>query len=148
MNLVLAALESELAGAWERFCGDLPHVTIHRGSILAEGSNLLKIPRRVAPSGDQNNSSGPNAPELSPEAIQAKIEADPGLWNKHAEELRDTAIKVIAIVKERNAEKLFAAGSDLDMVCENCHLEYWYPGDRKAVLEDAEKRATTPAQRK
>jgi hypothetical protein len=115
---------------------------------LAEGSNLLKMHRRVAPPGDKNNSSGPNAPELSPEAIQAKIEGDPVLWNKHAEELRETAIKVMAIVKERNADKLFAAGSDLDMVCENCHLEYWYPGDRKAVLEDAAKRATMPSERK
>src|SRR4026207_64572 len=29
---------------------------------LAEGSNLLKIPRRVAPPGDKNNSTGANAP--------------------------------------------------------------------------------------
>ena len=34
------------------------------------------------------------------------------------------------------------AGSELDRVCENCHLEYWYPGDKKAVLEDEQKRAT------
>jgi hypothetical protein len=35
---------------------------------LAEGTNLLKIVRPVAPPGDRNNSGGPNAPELSPEA--------------------------------------------------------------------------------
>lgn len=34
MNIVLAAVEPELADAWERFCGDLPGVAIHRGSIL------------------------------------------------------------------------------------------------------------------
>jgi hypothetical protein len=122
---------------------------VMQGAVtLAEGANLLKMPRSVAPPGDRNNSSGPNAPELSPAAIQAKIDGDRAVWNKHAEELRDVAVNVMAIVKERNAEKLFAAGSDLDMVCENCHLEYWYPGDRKAVLEDAAKRATMPGDRR
>ena len=36
---------------------------------LAEGTNLLKMVRPIAPPGDKNNSGGPNAPELSPEAI-------------------------------------------------------------------------------
>jgi O-acetyl-ADP-ribose deacetylase (regulator of RNase III) len=34
MNIVLSAVESDLADAWDRHCGDLPNVTIHRGSIL------------------------------------------------------------------------------------------------------------------
>ncbi len=34
MNIVLAALEEPLARAWETFCGDVPNVTVHRGSIL------------------------------------------------------------------------------------------------------------------
>src|SRR5262245_43102324 len=36
---------------------------VRQGAVtLAEGTNLLKIPRRVAPPGDKNNSSGANAP--------------------------------------------------------------------------------------
>jgi O-acetyl-ADP-ribose deacetylase (regulator of RNase III) len=34
LNIVLSALEPELAHAWQRFCGDLPNVTVHCGSIL------------------------------------------------------------------------------------------------------------------
>jgi O-acetyl-ADP-ribose deacetylase (regulator of RNase III) len=34
MKVVLAALEPDLADAWERHCGDLACVTVHRGSIL------------------------------------------------------------------------------------------------------------------
>jgi O-acetyl-ADP-ribose deacetylase (regulator of RNase III) len=34
MRIILAAVESPLAEAWDRFCGDLDCVTIHRGSIL------------------------------------------------------------------------------------------------------------------
>ncbi len=113
---------------------------------LAEGSNLLKMMRSVAPPGDKNNSGGPNAPELSPEQIQAKIDGDRALWNKHADELRDEALRVMDIVKAKNTDALFEAGSRLDRVCENCHLEYWYPGDKAAVLEDEQKRATLPGQ--
>jgi len=117
---------------------------------LAEGSNLLKIPRRVAPPGDKNNSTGANAPELSPEQIQAKIDGNRALWNSHADELRDAALKVMEIVKAKDSDALFQAGSAIDKVCENCHLEYWYPGDRKAVEEDEKQRATftTPAKKK
>ena len=34
MNIVLCAVESPLADAWETFCGDLPFVSVHRGSIF------------------------------------------------------------------------------------------------------------------
>lgn len=34
MQIVLAAVEEPLALAWEEFCGDLPDVVVHRGSIL------------------------------------------------------------------------------------------------------------------
>jgi O-acetyl-ADP-ribose deacetylase (regulator of RNase III) len=34
VKIVLAAVEDDLADAWSRHCGDLPDVSIHRGSIL------------------------------------------------------------------------------------------------------------------
>jgi O-acetyl-ADP-ribose deacetylase (regulator of RNase III) len=34
LKIILAALDDDLADAWQRHCGDLPDVTIHRGSIL------------------------------------------------------------------------------------------------------------------
>jgi len=115
---------------------------VRAGAVtLAEGSNLLKILRPVAPHGDKNKSSGASAPELSPEQIRAKIDQNRALWNKHADQLRDEAVTVLEIVKNRNADALFEAGSRIDRACENCHLEYWYPGDKKAVLEDEAKRA-------
>jgi hypothetical protein len=111
---------------------------------LAEGSNLLRIPRAVAPPGDTNRSEGPNAPELSPDQVLAKINQDWALWNKHVDELRDVALEALATAKAKNVDALFEVGGKLDKACENCHLEYWYPGDKKAVLEDEQKRATMP----
>jgi hypothetical protein len=107
---------------------------VRQGAIaLGEGSNLLKLPRRVAPA-DDNMSKNPG--ELSPDEIQNKIDANRALWNTHADELRDEARKVLEIVKAKDGIRLFQAGSDIDRSCESCHLAFWYPGDRAAVLRD------------
>jgi hypothetical protein len=97
---------------------------------LAEGIYLLKVPRPFAPPGDVNNSVGPNPPELSPAQIRAKLEKDPVLWNAKIEALRNVALETLEAVKKKDVDALFEAGSDLDDACEQCHLEYWYPGDK------------------
>jgi len=108
---------------------------------LAEGIYLLKIPRPFAPPGDVNNSTGPNPPELSPAQIQAKLDADPVLWDAKIEALRNAALAVLEVANKKDVKELFQAGEDLDQACEGCHLEYWYPGDRKAVEDDERQRA-------
>jgi hypothetical protein len=108
---------------------------------LAEGIYLLKVPRPFAPPGDVNNSTGPNPPELSPTQIKAKLDADPVLWDAKIEALRNVALAVLEVANKKDVKELFEAGEDLDKACEACHLEYWYPGDRKAVDEDARQKA-------
>jgi hypothetical protein len=105
---------------------------------LAEGIYLLKVPRPFTPPGDENNSSGTDATELSPAQIKAKLEADPVLWNAKIEALRNVGLEVLEIVKKKNAEELWEAGDNLDQACENCHIQYWYPGD-KALLEKVDR---------
>jgi cytochrome c556 len=108
---------------------------------LAEAIYLLKVPRPFAPAGDVNNSTGPNPPELSPTQIQAKVDKDPVLWDAKIEALRNAAKEVMEIADRKDVDALFAASADIDNACEACHLEYWYPGDRQAVDEDARQRA-------
>jgi hypothetical protein len=106
---------------------------------LAEGAYLLKIPRPFAPPGDENNSSGPDPEELSPAQIKAKLEKDPVLWNAKIEALRNVGLEVLDIVKRRDANELWDACENLDNACENCHLEFWYPGE-KAYLRKLDLR--------
>jgi len=94
---------------------------------LAEGVYLLKIPRPFVPPGDHNNSEGPDAEELSPEQIKAKVEADPVQWNARIEALRNVGLEVLEIVKKKDAKELWDASDNLDEACENCHVNYWYP---------------------
>jgi hypothetical protein len=110
---------------------------------LAESSNLLKMKRQVAPADDPAHKTAPGGPELPPKDIEARIERDRALWNRHADELKTEAMRVVEIVKARQSDKLLEAGSNVDRACENCHLEYWYPGDRAAVQRDLNSRAFT-----
>ena len=118
---------------------------VERGALLlAESSNLLKMPRPMAPPGSENAPAraGEPATELSPSEIEAKVDANRALWNSHADELRRAALDSVKVVKARNVEGLFQVGSDIDKACESCHLEFWYPGDRQAVLADQKKKVT------
>jgi len=100
---------------------------------MAEGAYLLKIPRPFAPAGDENNSTGPDASELSPAQITAKLERDPVLWNAKIEALRNVGLEVMDIVRRRDAKELWDATENLDHACEACHLEYWYPGEKELM---------------
>jgi hypothetical protein len=102
---------------------------------IAEGIYLLKVPREPTPPGVVINSSGPNPPELSPTQIKEKIARDPVLWDAKIQATRNAALEVLEVVKKRDAMALFEAGADLDVACEACHLEYWYPGDKRIVDE-------------
>jgi hypothetical protein len=107
--------------------------------MLAEGVYLLKVPRPFAPAGDENNSTGPDPEELSPAQITAKVKSDPVLWNAKIEALRNVGLEVIEVVKRRDVDELWDACENLDEACENCHLEYWYPGE-KALLRKLDSR--------
>lgn len=116
---------------------------VERGAlILAESANLLKMPRAMVPPGDASLGQKSGGPELTPAEIEAKIKNDPALWATHADGLRDAALESLKVVKARDAQGLFNAGDKIDKACEGCHLEFWYPGDKKAVLEDQQKGVT------
>jgi hypothetical protein len=114
---------------------------IETGAVtLAEGVYLLKVPREFTPAGDHNNSEGPDAVELSPEAIKAKVLKDPVEWNARIETLRNAGLAVMEIVKKRDKAALWDASENLDTACENCHRAYWYPGEDAAFYEKLRKR--------
>src|SRR5258706_5839201 len=97
-----------------------------RAVTMAEGAYLLKVRRPFAPAGDENNSTGPDAVELSPAQIMAKVEKDPVEWNARIEALRNVGLEVLDIVKKKDVKELWDAADNLDQACEACHKSYWY----------------------
>ena len=96
---------------------------------LAEGAYLLKIRRPFTPPGDENDSAGPDAVELSPAQITAKVDRDPVEWNARIEALRNVALETLDVVKRKDVNELWDVGENLDRACEACHRSYWYPGE-------------------
>ena len=120
---------------------------VERGILLlAESSNLLKMPRPVAPAGAEEEPVDPGQPppELPPAEIQEMIDRGRARWNQHADTLRTVALASLALVKGRDPEALFKVGGDLDNACEACHLEYWYPGDKPIVERNRNSTVTPP----
>lgn len=128
----------------------------HNALMLAEAANLLKMPgRQVAREGEKTKSEGPDAPELTREEIYAKINGDRGKFYGHADELQQTAIRALQAAQKHDVQGLFDVGDDIDMACEGCHLEYWYPKDsaarasyEEAVKEKAAEKAKAQQEKK
>jgi hypothetical protein len=102
----------------------------HAAIGLAEAFNLVKmVGRPMAQPGEMNTD--PEGPELAPVVIAAKVNRTRPQFNKYANALQDLAVKTLKIVAKKDTQGLFDIGGDLDQACENCHLEYWYPDDKK-----------------
>ena len=102
----------------------------HAALALAEAVNLIKMPDRpMARKGEMNVD--PEGPELPPAEIAARVKRTPTQWNRYANELQDAAVQALSFIEKKDVKGLFEFGGALDMACENCHLEYWYPGDKK-----------------
>jgi hypothetical protein len=102
----------------------------HSAIAIAEAVNLIKmVGRPMAQPGELNDD--PEGPELPPAQIAAHVNRTRTQWNKYANALQDIALKTLTVVKKKDTAALFDIGGDLDMACENCHLEYWYPDEKK-----------------
>ena len=107
---------------------------------LAEGASLLKVRRPFTPPGDENNSKGPDAVELSPAQIMAKVERDPVEWNARIEAMRNVALEALDVVKRKDVNELWDVGENLDKACEACHRSYWYPGEGAEFYRKLQRR--------
>lgn len=106
---------------------ELRHLAIR----IAESGNLLSIPGRpIAHSGKQLEDSHIKGILSVPE-IQARLDQDPALFRKLARDLQLAAETTLTAIDAKNIEGFLEAGSRIDQACEQCHLHYWYPNDKR-----------------
>jgi len=98
---------------------------------LVEASNLLMMPRRVAPPGDKSVAPGV---ELEPEEMQVLIDKDRAGWNERAAALHDAAMLAVRAAEAKDPAKIFEVGETIEHACENCHRQYWYPNEKAPEL--------------
>ncbi len=107
----------------------------HGALTLAEATNLLMVPgRRVARPGEKSETPGV---ELEPEEMDALIARDRAAWNMRARALHDASMAALQAIDAKDPDKLFDVGEQIEMACENCHRQYWYPTEAIAEIPSA-----------
>ena len=102
---------------------------VKAGAItLAEAANLLMVPgRRVARPGEKSETPGI---ELEPEEMDTLIAKDRSAFYARAKALYDAAMLAADAADRKDADKIFEVGETIEIACENCHRQYWYPNEK------------------
>jgi hypothetical protein len=53
-----------------------------------------------------------------------------------AQALRDVGHSMLTAADAKNPQGLIDAGDTMDQVCEGCHLQFWYPGQKVPLFPD------------
>jgi hypothetical protein len=112
---------------------------VRRSAVtVMEATNLLMVPgRHVALPGEKPEDANV---ELGPDQIQALIDGDRQSFYTFAVGLHDAMNDAFVAINNKDSAKLFEVADGIDKACENCHLKYWYPNEKKAIAEEESKK--------
>jgi hypothetical protein len=100
----------------------------HGAIALTEAANLLMVPgRHVARPGEKSETPGV---ELEPSEMEVLINKDLAAWRKRAHALHDAGLAAIQAIDNKDANKVFEVGEQIERACEACHSQYWYPNEK------------------
>ncbi|HKR36172.1 MAG TPA: hypothetical protein VJT10_15120 [Steroidobacteraceae bacterium] len=113
--------------------------------ILTEGANLIMMDgRHVVKEGARLEDHGTPG-NLTAEESEKAIAANRASFIAFAQALRDVGVSMLAAADARNPQGITDAGDTLDQVCEGCHLEFWYPGQKIPLFPDQAAEVDAPA---
>ena len=64
-------------------------------------------------------------------AVQGYLDAAPKVFAARAHELELASAKLMTAAAAHDAAAFSAVSNNLDKLCENCHLKFWYPKLKK-----------------
>jgi hypothetical protein len=101
------------------------------GKVKAAAQKLVTAQHVMAAApGQKIDGEGPkDAP--SAKSVQKAIDANPKALQAFARQLMGSMDEVIAGAKTRDAKKVFAVAGRLDQECEGCHMQFWYPDEKR-----------------
>jgi hypothetical protein len=104
--------------------------------LLAEGANLIMMDgRHVVKEGSKLEDHGTPG-NLTAEESEQAIARNRGAFITFAQALRDVGRSMLEAADAKNPQGLIDAGDTMDQVCEGCHLEFWYPGQKIPLFPD------------
>jgi hypothetical protein len=97
--------------------------------LIAEAGNLLMIEgRHVASASVKSEHPGV---ELEPAQMDALVAKNRLAWTKAAQGIVAAAQVALKAIDAKNPTALSDAGGDIDAACETCHVQFWYPDEKK-----------------
>lgn len=97
-------------------------------AVLREAPNLLEGRTAARP---RDRSRNPES-ESEPEEIEKAVDADRPALMRRARRLQDAATEALQAADAKDKDALLQSIDRIDKACENCHLHYWYPNDKRA----------------
>jgi hypothetical protein len=98
-----------------------------RNLALIESANLLLLEgRRVVRAGGHLTDEGFQG-VLTQEQAESKLIQERAAFLQFATALREVASKMLQAVEAHDPEQVFEVGTQMDEVCESCHVVFWYP---------------------
>jgi cytochrome c556 len=67
----------------------------------------------------------PDAPTAK--QVQGYLDANPQVFRAFAQALSVSMDQIVGAAQAKNAQKLFDVSGNLDQICEDCHVKFWYP---------------------
>jgi hypothetical protein len=104
--------------------------------LLAEGANLIMMDgRHVVKEGSKLEDHGTPG-NLTAEESEQAIAKNRASFVAFAQALRDVGRSMLDAAEAKNPQGLIDAGDTMDQVCEGCHLQFWYPGQKIPLFPD------------
>jgi hypothetical protein len=70
--------------------------------------------------------------ELEPEDVDKLLVAKRASFVRHAKKLQDVAADGLKAADAKDTKALYSVIDRIDVACESCHLNFWYPNDERA----------------
>ena len=99
--------------------------------MKAAAQKLATAPHVLAAAAGQKiDGEGPgDAP--SAKSVQKALDAKPKVFQGFAQQLVGSMDEIIAGTKSKDAKKVFGVAGRLDQECEGCHMQFWYPDEKR-----------------
>jgi cytochrome c556 len=106
--------------------------------IVTAGAQVRQVAQTLAKS-DHIMASAPGqkidgegaAPEApTAKQVQGYLDANPQVFRAFARALSGSMDQVVAAAQAKNVMKLAEVSGNLDQICEDCHVKFWYPNQQ------------------
>lgn len=109
---------------------DWTHISAAASKVRVASQTLAAADHVMAAAPGQKLQDEGNPGAFDAKAVQAVIDSNPKAFNAFAQALAASMNEVIVATQARDAKKLNDVAGQIDQICEQCHVQFWYPNQQ------------------